>query len=198
MEGRSARRNKLPKAGGKSQPGAEPLARAFLIQAGHALQRQHLPRITECVDRLSEEDVWWRPNSASNSVGNLVLHLAGNVHQWIVAGLGGEPDIRNRDLEFREQGPVPRRALRALLEKEVRAAGRVILRLGPEELLQIYSIQNFHVTALQAVAHVVEHFAHHSGQIIYVTKLRLGEDLKFTRLPGGKTRRPRSRRLPAV
>ncbi len=128
-----------------------------------------------------------------------MLHLAGNVRQWIIAGLGGEPDIRNRDREFQEQGPIPRRVLLALLRREVRMACRVLDKLTPPDLLKVYSIQKFRVTGFHAISHVIEHFAYHSGQIIYLTKLRLGEDLGFTRLPGQKARRPSNRpRLPAI
>lgn len=127
-----------------------------------------------------------------------MLHLAGNVHQWIIAALGGEMDIRNRDLEFAEHGPIPRRALQGLLKREVKEACEVIEALKTEDLLAMHTIQGFHVTTLQAVNHVVEHFAYHSGQILYITKLRLGEDLKFTRLPGSKARASRSRVLPAI
>jgi uncharacterized damage-inducible protein DinB len=171
----------------------------FLLNAEHALARHHLPRIAECLGRLSEKDIWWRPNPASNSAGNLMLHLAGNVRQWIIAGLGGEPDIRNRDREFQEQGPIPRRVLLALLRREVRMACRVLNKLTPADLLKIYSIQKFRVTGFHAISHVIEHFAYHSGQIIYLTKLRLGKDLGLTQLPGQKARRPsKSPRLPAI
>src|SRR6266568_8359719 len=79
----------------------------FIAQAHHSLLRHHLPRIERCVNMLSETEIWWRPNPQSNSVGNLVRHLEGNVRQWIISGLGGAPDTRQRDLEFRERGTIP-------------------------------------------------------------------------------------------
>jgi uncharacterized damage-inducible protein DinB len=173
------------------------LAEGFLMQARHSLSEHHLPRILECLKMLSEEDIWWRSHSTSNSVGNLVLHLSGNVRQWIVSGLGGEPDRRERDKEFAERGPLPRRALVTRLRRTVVEAGKVLEALGTHELIRVYSIQSFRVNGLGAVAHVVEHFAYHSGQIIFITKLRLGEDLGFTRLPGEKKGR-RRRRLSQV
>ena len=170
------------------------LVRKSVTQARHSLSEHHLPRILECLRMLSEEDIWWRPHSTSNSAGNLALHLSGNVRQWIISGLGGEPDRRERDKEFAERGPLPRRALLTRLRGTVVEAGNVLEKLGADELIRVYSIQGFRVTGLEAVAHVVEHFAYHTGQIIYITKLRLGEDLGFTRLggPGEKMGKRRS------
>lgn len=164
----------------------------FLAQARHSLGRHHLPRIERCLAMLTDEEIWWRSNDASNSIGNLVLHLCGNVRQWIIAGLGGEPDHRRRDQEFAERGPLPGLALRAMLRSTVREACRVLGRLTAHDLARTYSIQKFRVTGLVAVSHVVEHFAFHAGQIILVTKLKRGKDLAFTRLPGEKGKRSQS------
>jgi hypothetical protein len=87
------------------------LAGKFVTQATHSLGEHHLARILECLKMLSDGDIWWRPHLTSNSVGNLALHLSRNVRQWIISGLGGEPDRRERDKEFAERGPVPRRVL---------------------------------------------------------------------------------------
>lgn len=172
--------------------------REFLAQAKHSLGRYHLPRILRCLQLLSDSDIWWRPNTASNSVGNLVLHLEGNVRQWILSGLGGTPDRRQRDREFAERGPLGRHILAARLEKAVKEACRVIGKLPPRDLARTRRIQKFRVTAFEAIHHVTEHFAFHTGQIIYVTKLRRGRDLGFTRLPGQTRRRRAGRRLPAI
>jgi len=165
------------------------LSKAFLDQVRHSIQEHHLSRIERCLKTLSEEDIWWRPNQASNSVGNLVLHLNGNVRQWIISGLGGAPDRRERDQEFAECGPIPRRALLALLRRTVREASRVLERLTADDLARARPIQKFEVTGLTAAFHVAEHFAFHTGQIIYAAKMKRGVDLGFTRLPGEKNRR---------
>jgi uncharacterized damage-inducible protein DinB len=169
----------------------------FLTQAKHSLGEHYLPRILECLKRLPEEDIWWRPHSTSNSVGNLVLHLSGNVRQWIISGLGGEPDRRERDKEFTQLGPLPRRTLVTRLRDTVVEACRVLEELEAQELKRVHSIQGFQVAGFQAVAHVVEHFAYHAGQIIFVAKLKLGEDLGFTRLPEDR-KHGRRRRLSQV
>lgn len=155
----------------------------FLSSWQYMLAKQNLPHIVECLQHLSEEEIWWRPNSASNSAGNLVLHLCGNVRQWIIAGLGGAEDKRERDREFAERGPIPRQALITQLRRTIRDACRVIARLSDESLTRKYTIQGYHVTGLDAAFHVAEHFGYHTGQIIYITKLKRARDLRFTRLP---------------
>ncbi len=172
--------------------------KVFLDDARHVLGRVYFPRIESCLDRLSDREVWRRSHPTSNSVGNMVLHLAGNVRQWIISGLGGALDRRDRDREFAERGPISRRRLKATLGKAVREASGVLRRLRAGDLARRHTIQKFNVTGLVAVSHVMEHFAYHAGQIIFVTKSILGEDLGFTRLPGEKTKRRKGKKLPAV
>jgi uncharacterized damage-inducible protein DinB len=173
-------------------------ARPFLAQARRALLQVHLPRIEACVRQLYPEHIWWRPNPISNSVGNLTLHLEGNVRQWIVSGLGGAPDHRQRDGEFLELGPIPGSALLTRLRKAVTEADRVLRKLDAAALARTYSIQGFRVTGLRAVFHVAEHFSHHAGQIILLTKMLEGKDLKFTHLPGEKKQTKKAGATPAL
>jgi uncharacterized damage-inducible protein DinB len=147
---------------------------------------------------LSDREVWWRPHASSNSVGNLLLHLSGNVRQWIVSGLGGAPDLRERDKEFTERGPIPRRKLLGRLQSTVQEATRLIGRLSLRDLEREYVIQGFRVTGLEALLHVTEHFAFHTGQIIMVTKTKRRRDLRFTRLPAKMQERAPRSCLPAI
>jgi uncharacterized damage-inducible protein DinB len=158
------------------------VATIFLADVQRLLAKQDLPSIVKCLQDLSEEDIWWRPNPASNSAGNLVLHLCGNVRQWIISSLGGVEFSRQRDLEFSERGPIARQALIRQLRRTVREACRVLARLPEDDLLKKYKIQGYHPTGLQAASHVAEHFSYHTGQIIYIAKLRRARDLKLTRL----------------
>ncbi len=158
-------------------------ANMFLARSRYSLEKQNLPRIVKCLQQLSEEEIWWRPNSASNSAGNLVLHLCGNVRQWIISGLGGAEDRRERDLEFSERGPIPRKALITQLRRTVRDACRILALLSDDSLSRKYEIQGYHATGVYAVFQVAEHFSYHTGQIIYITKLKRAQDLRFTRLP---------------
>ena len=160
------------------------LAQCFLEQARHSLQRHHLPRIARCLQTLSETDIWRRPNSASNSVGNMVLHLEGNLRQWIISGLGSEPDRRDRPREFAERGPIPRAKLIAGLRAAVTKATRVLREVSARDLKRLYTIQGFRVSGMTAIQHVLEHFAYHGGQIAYITKLKQQRNLGFTYLPG--------------
>lgn len=157
--------------------------REFLQSAHDSLRKEYLPKVVKCLNDLSEQDIWWRPNEASNSAGNLALHLCGNVRQWIIAGIGGAPDVRHRDKEFSERGPLPRKGLVALLRATVNEACRVLARTPSDSLGRPFRIQNYEMTRLRAIAHVVEHFYCHTGQIIYLTKIRKARDLRLTRLP---------------
>ena len=165
------------------KPGKTRTASLLLASLQYSMAKQNLPRIAECLQELSEEEIWWRPNPASNSAGNLVLHLSGNVRQWIISGLGGAEDRRERDREFAERGPIPRKVLVTQLRRTVRDACRVIGRLSEDSLLRKHEIQGYHVTGLDAAFRVAEHFGYHTGQIIYITKLKRAQDLRFTRLP---------------
>lgn len=180
------------------RPRTKDLTPSILRLARHSLQAHHLPRIVQCLGTLRENQIWWRANPASNSIGNLVLHLQGNVRQWILSGLGQAPDRRERDKEFAERGPVRPSALLATLGETVDEACRVISRQSWRDLALPRVIQGFRVTGLQALTHVTEHFAYHTGQIIYATKIQLARDLHFTRLPPEKPRQGRRKNLPAL
>lgn len=140
---------------------------------------QFSARIATCVARLPEEQIWARGSANENAVGNLMLHLAGNVRQWILSGVGGEPDRRQRDAEFTASGGISGAEMLTLLQDTVRQACAVIGSLTPAGLAQRRNIQGYDVSVLEAVLHVVEHFALHTGQIIFATKLLTHEDLGF-------------------
>jgi uncharacterized damage-inducible protein DinB len=136
-------------------------------------------RIQDCLSRLTEEQIWARGGESENAAGNLVLHLSGNVRQWIVSAVGGAPDIRLRDEEFAARGGVPGAELAAILRNTVAEAGAAITALPPERLTERIHVQGYDVTVLEAIYHVVEHFSGHTGQIIYATKLFTGKDTAY-------------------
>ncbi len=158
----------------------ESLDRLFLAFAAAKLG-QLTARIQDCLGRLSAEQIWARASDHQNAVGNLVLHLCGNVRQWIISGLGGAPEVRQRPEEFAARGGPTGSELAARLEATVREAVAIIRALTPERLLERVVIQGYDVTKLEAVLHVLEHFAQHTGQIIYATKLLTGADLGYYR-----------------
>jgi len=173
--------------GKRSTPEAK-VAEISVRQWRARLEERYLPRIIGCLEQLSDEEIWWRPNEASNSIGNLVLHVCGNMRQWITSGLGGAADIRERDKEFAERVAIGRAALRDQLQQTVGEACGVLTRLNPGDLTRRYRIQGFDVTGYEAAAQVTEHVAYHLGQIIYVTKLKRAKDLGFTRLPSASSK----------
>lgn len=154
---------------------------SFLEFSRHKLLEQYWPRLRACVESLSDEQVWWRPNESSNSIGNLALHLNGNVGQWLVASFNRLEDRRDRPAEFNAQGGISAAALLAKLGTTMEQASEVLSRLTEADLLAPFDIQGYHVTGLDAVYQVVEHFGLHYGQILYITKMLRGEDLAFYR-----------------
>lgn len=157
------------------------ISQAFLQKSRSLLISDYLPKIEQCLARLSDEEVWWRPNEASNSVGNLLLHLCGNVSQWILGGIDRQPVERHRQQEFDERRQTPGRELLAGLRAVLDAADGVLAAQDGESLLAKRQIQGYDVTVLEAIYHVVEHFGMHTGQIIWMTKARTGQDLKLWR-----------------
>jgi uncharacterized damage-inducible protein DinB len=137
-------------------------------------------RIESCLDRLTPEQIWTRGGENQNAIGNLVLHLSGNVRQWILHGVGGEEDHRVRDIEFSTRDPQSTANLKQRLRSTIDAAVLLLPSLGSEQLMEHISIQAYDkITKLQAIFHVVEHFSGHTGQVIFLTKWLTGEDLGF-------------------
>lgn len=154
-------------------------AQNFIADAREYLRENYLPKIERCLEQLTDEQVWWRANEESNSIGNLLLHLEGNARQWIVGGVGGTADVRARGREFGERAHVPRAELVERLRATLGEVDGVLARLEPRELSERKQIQGCDVTVLTAVLHVVEHFSTHTGQIILLTKILVGKDLVF-------------------
>ena len=157
------------------------LAALFLASSRNRLLNEHWPRLKACVEPLIVEQIWWRPNEASNSVGNLLLHLNGNVTQWLVTSFNKGEDKRDRPAEFAAEGGQSGVELLERLGATIDAADAVLKRLTAEDLLAPYEIQGYHMTALEAIYHVLEHFSLHYGQISYISKNLSGKDLGFYR-----------------
>ncbi len=162
------------------------IAAAFISQARYLLRDEYLPKIERCLEQLSDEQVWWRANAKSNSIGNLILHLSGNGRQWIVSGLGGEPDDRIRDAEFAERRVLPRAELLAQLKKTINDIDQTLQSFDMARLLDEFRIQGTMTTALAAIFHVTEHFSMHTGQIILLAKMVADVDFDFYDFSTGK------------
>src|SRR5712692_1308890 len=130
------------------------VGQAFIAQSQYHLAKDFLPKIERCVGLLNDEQIWWRANEQSNSIGNLLLHLSGNVRQWIVCGLGGATDARDRDSEFAHRDLIPRDELLGRLKQTLLEADAALAKFDPNNLLEKQRIQGMEaVPALEAILH---------------------------------------------
>ena len=150
----------------------------FLDDSIEQLQ-QALLKWQNCLDQLSEEQIWWRYHPLGNSVGNLALHICGNLRQWTLAGLKGEQDVRDRPSEFSQQSGLDAEQVYQHLTQVIQACAPIIGELSEHDLSRHYIIQGFEVSGLQAVNHTVTHFVGHTHQAILITRLQLGDRYRF-------------------
>jgi uncharacterized damage-inducible protein DinB len=164
------------------------IGRAFLDDARSFLRTEYLPKMEKCLERLSDSQIWWRPNEESNSIGNLLLHLEGNARQWIISGVGGAPDNRVRDSEFEERRELTREELLGRLRVTLSEVDEVLAQVDARSLLELKRIQGLDVSVLHAIFHVVEHFSMHTGQVIHITKMLGSGDMRFYNFDAGLPR----------
>ena len=140
---------------------------------------ENTPRIERCVAELSEAEIWQRPNASSNSVGNLMLHLCGNIRQYAIASLGNSKDERQRDSEFAAQGGRTKSDLLEKLHVTVEEALETIRQTSDQEMLRVRMVQGFQLSGIGIALHVCEHYSYHCGQIAFWVKLLKDKDLGF-------------------
>ena len=160
----------------------------FISWSRGYLTDEYRIKIRKTVRALPKEVLWWRPNEQANSIGNLLMHLEGNVRQWIIGGVGGAPDVRNRAGEFAAREGASADELLGRLEETLDEADAVLVRLRPEQLTERRRVQTRDVSVLEAIYQVVQHFALHLGQIILVAKAQLPGAVKFYEDAGGAAR----------
>ena len=161
------------------------LAETFIARSRYYLREEYRKKLALAVNAIPAERLWWRPDDASNSAGNLLLHLAGNVRQWIVAGVGGAPDARDRAAEFEARSGLPANELVLRLYATLDEVDAVLATLDETRLAERVTIQGRDVTVLEAVFHVVEHFSLHLGQLILMAKQFSPGAIKFYEDAGG-------------
>jgi len=159
--------------------GTELFGRALLAETKRRLFRDSQPRIHRCLAQLTEEEIWYRPNAETVSVGNLVLHLLGNVRQQILSGLCGSPDRRRRQEEFDEKGPIPADELLRRLDALMVEVDQALDKLDPQTLLTVRKVQGYEESGLSILVHVIEHFSYHVGQMTYFVKSRKAIDMGY-------------------
>ena len=164
------------------------LDRVFLDRAREYLASEYPAKLRITLTALPPDRLWWRPNEASNSVGNLLLHLNGNLRQWIVVGVGGEAFERHRAAEFAAREGGSAQELMATLDRTLADVDRILSRLTAERLAERCAIQGRDCTVLDAIFHVTEHFAYHLGQIILVAKMFSPDGVQFYEDAGGLAR----------
>ncbi len=140
---------------------------------------ESIPRIKQCLNTLSEEEVWYHQNDNSNSVGVLTLHLCGNVRQWVLAGVCGLPDNRQRDLEFSPQDQPSRVELARRLDVLASDLSSHLPEITDDILLDVRKVQCYEESVLSMLVHATEHFSYHTGQIVYFTKYLKDVDTAF-------------------
>lgn len=140
---------------------------------------ENTPRVIKCLGILSETETWYSPNESSNSAGNLVMHLCGNITQYVISGLGGEPDNRVREKEFAVEWEYNKSQLKELISTAAGKAIEIIRVLGLEDLTRQYRIQGNNISGIAALIHVTEHYSYHTGQITYLTKLFKNTDTGY-------------------
>ena len=163
-------------------------ASIFLSKSRYFLAVEYRTKIRAAVESLPPDALWWRANEQSNSVGNLLMHLAGNIRQWIVGGVGGQPNARDRDGEFAARSGDDAATLLARLDAAIDEVDAVLGALTEADLLSARNIQGRDVNVLEAIYHVVEHFSMHVGQIILVAKIHSPGAVQFYEDAGGLAR----------
>lgn len=155
------------------------LSDALIGEAIRRICEESIPRIEKCLNKLDEEEVWHRPNESLVSIGNLTLHVIGNARQWVVSGLGGFPDMRQRRAEFSEESRKSKEELLEDLRQLKVDIQRVLPSVNPDQLLKKRPVQIYNETGVAILIHATEHFSYHTGQISWHTKLLKNEDLNY-------------------
>ena len=150
----------------------------FLQQVSRRLQ-ESASRLHTCLGMLTTEEIWEKPNEHSNSVGNIVLHLCGNVRQWVISGLGGAPDMRERGEEFSQRIPLSASTLLKRIDQVMTEVETLLGRIDEKKLFALHRVQGFDETGIAILLHVVEHFSYHVGQITYYVKLAKNTDTNY-------------------
>ena len=156
----------------------EKFTEEFIGQAIHRID-ENTQKLATCMQELNESEIWKRPNLHSNSVGNIILHLCGNIHQYAISSLGNSKDVRERDKEFSADGGNSGPELFKKLTDTIEQAKNVIQSTTEEELLRERKVQGYTHSGIGIILHVTEHYSYHTGQIIFWTKLLKDKDLGF-------------------
>jgi len=152
--------------------------REFIQQSVYRIT-ENTNRVIKCLQEIEETEIWQRPNENSNSIGNVILHLCGNIRQYIISSLSETEDVRVRDIEFSTKEGFRKEELIAKLKNIVDEAINIIEKADDKSLIKIYSVQGFNLSGIGIIIHVTEHYSYHTGQIVFWIKLLKNKDLRF-------------------
>ncbi len=158
---------------------ADQITSELIKEVRRRLNEESMSRIEKCLSRLTDEQIWWRPNGESNSIGNLILHLSGNVRQWIISGIGGQIDTRQRNTEFEARGKMSKDDLWGVLAVTMTEIESVLDGITASQLVVQQPVQVYTESVLSILIHVTEHFSYHTGQIAWITKMLTDRQLGF-------------------
>lgn len=150
----------------------------FINQSVYRIN-ENTKRILKSLQEIDETETWQRSNENSNSIGNIILHLCGNIRQYIISSLGETEDVRLRDAEFAAKDGFNKSELLAKLNGTINDAIRVIESTDEKRLLKVYSVQGFDLSGIGIIIHVTEHYSYHTGQIAFWIKQLKNKDLGF-------------------
>jgi uncharacterized damage-inducible protein DinB len=167
---------------------ANPIGEAVIAEVRRNF-RQSMAKMEHCLTQLSDEQLWWRPREEMNSIANLLLHLAGNLRQWLLAGVGGKPDVRNRPAEFTDRSRRSKQQVANILRETLAEVDALLERLTPQQLLEKRRIQGYDETVLGALLHTVTHFQGHVQEIIHMTRAQLGDTYRVEFVPQNEEQR---------
>lgn len=151
----------------------------LIEETRYRLLDESIPRLHKCLDKLTKQEIWYRPNKSTVSIGNLVLHLCGNVKQWLISGIGGASDDRQRQQEFDEEGPIATVQLREMLDQLTTEIEATLEGLSKQDLISEHQVQGYKVSGVSILVHVVEHFSYHVGQVTIMVKSRKDVDMGY-------------------
>lgn len=155
------------------------IKQALINEFEQRVFQESYARIFKCLTLVSEEEMWKSPHAGIPAIGNLILHLCGNARQWILSGIGGEEDNRNRDQEFAVQDNIRKSELIFLLENNRMNLLEALRNMDESDLFFPKKIQGFSTSNFSAVIHVIEHFSYHTGQITTLTKWLTKKDTGY-------------------
>ena len=158
---------------------------AMLAEASNTLA-DSMMKIDHCLGQLTDADMSYRPRPEMNSIAIVINHLCGNLRQWLISGLGGAPDQRNRPAEFQDPGQVTVTQMREKLKAVLAEVDAVLAKLPPDDLLRTRRVQGWEVTGMYALWHTISHFVGHTHQIVQWTRLIKGPSYQFDFVPRGK------------